>query len=1064
MTKSLPKKVLVLGSGALKIGEAGEFDYSGSQALKALKEEGIQTVLVNPNIATNQTSQSIADTIYFLPVEPKTVEKIIEKEHPDGILLAFGGQTALNCGLALDKSGVLKKHNVTVLGTQPHVIDTTEDREKFVKSLDQINLLTPVSKAVTNVRDAHKFAKKIGYPVLIRSAFSLGGQGSGVMNTPEELEAGVEKALTFSPQVLVEECLLGWKEIEYEVVRDATGNLMTVCNMENLDPLGIHTGESVVIAPSQTLTNEEYHMLREIALKAIDHLGVVGECNIQYALHPETMEYRIIEVNARLSRSSALASKATGYPLAFVAAKLAIGYELKDLNNKVTGVTSAFFEPSLDYVVVKIPKWDLQKFKRADQTIGSSMKSVGEVMAIGRTFTESFQKAIRMLENGESGVPLMPLEDKKVIKEPNPRRYLSISSALLSNMKPQKIHDITKIDIWFINQIKQLTDYFLKHRNTKLNNVSDDVLKRGKELGFADGVLADMWDSSEQEVREKRKKAGIIPFVKRIDTLAAEYPAQTNYAYLTYHGQTHDLLFENENQLLVLGSGPYRIGSSVEFDWCAVQAVKTIKEKGHSTIMINCNPETVSTDYDEVDTLYFEELTVERILDITDLESPEGVLINMGGQTANTVALPLHAAGVHIIGTHPDDIDRCEDRNKFSQICDELHIDQPAWKELTSLKDAASFARAAGYPVLIRPSYVLSGSAMNVALTEEDLLKYLKKAVHISKDHPVVISKFIQNAREIEIDAVAIDGKLKIYAISEHVENAGVHSGDATVVLPPQKTFIETVRRMKRITKQLAKKLKISGPFNIQFIAKNNEVKVIECNLRASRSFPFVSKVTGYNFIEMATKGMLGEDISGDYNTLDLDYVGVKAPQFSFQRISGADPVLQVEMSSTGEVGCVGDSLEEAFMKSIMSTGFRVPKKRILLSVGPVEDKVKLLPSFVALHNMGYELYATTGTANLLKHNSIPVQTVYKVSEEEVEPNLADLMRKGHFDMIINIPNGYTGEELSDGYFIRRHAVDFNIPLITNTQVSMLLIRAMEQFASEELPVENYQYYLDQHE
>ena len=1075
-----PRKVLLLGSGALKIGEAGEFDYSGSQALKVMKEEGVSTILVNPNIATHQTSLDLADNIYFVPITVDAVTKIIEKEKPDGILLAFGGQTALNCGVELSKRGVLKKHNVTVYGTPVDIIDRTEDRDKFVKEMDKIGCDTPTSKAVTNVKDALKMAKKLGYPVLIRSGFTLGGQGSGVMYDKEQLAEGVEKALIFSPHVLVEECLLGWKEIEYEVVRDSQGNIITVCNMENFDPLGIHTGESVVVAPSQTLTSREYHLLREVSIKAISHLGIVGECNIQFALNPDKLEYRIIEVNARLSRSSALASKATGYPLAYIAAKLALGYPLSELKNSVTQETSAFFEPALDYVVVKIPKWDLAKFKNAEQTIGSSMKSVGEVMAIGRSFPESFQKAIRMLDIGFDGVPLDFPTTKYNIKTPTPERFLSIGSSLLRKMTVSKISRETKITPWFIEQIKLITDFYKENRNTKLEKIDREMMLSAKKLGFSDKTLAEMWGTDAGTIRKLRKKKKVTPFVKRIDTLAAEYPAKTNYLYLTYHGEEHDLDFagqsrgtskrgalqkkDGKNQVMVLGSGAYRIGSSVEFDWCAMQAVKTLKNQKKATIMINCNPETVSTDYDEVDKLYFEELTLERVLDIADLESPDGVIVNTGGQVANNLALGIAEAKLPVMGTDPKDIDRCEDRFKFAQVCDVLDIDQPAWKELTTIKDAERFSEEVGFPVLIRPSYVLSGSAMNIAINQKDLRQFLKEAANVSKDHPVVVSKFIEGAREIEIDAVAQDGKLKIYAVSEHVENAGVHSGDATVVLPPQKTFIETIRRIKKITKKLAKELNVTGPFNIQFLAKNNEIKIIECNMRASRSFPFVSKVTTYNFIEKAVLAMLGEDISGDYNTLDLDYVGIKAPQFSFQRITGADPILQVEMSSTGEVGCMGDSIEEAFLQSIMSTGFRMPEKNILVSIGPIEKKLGLVPQMRALHEIGYKLFATQGTAYLLSENDIPVETVYKISEEGEEPNLASMLRKGAFDMIINIPNEHHGAELSDGYFIRRNAIDFNIPLITNYQIVKLLVKSMEEYKDRELPYNNYQYYLDQHE
>ncbi|MBI2655167.1 carbamoyl-phosphate synthase (glutamine-hydrolyzing) large subunit [Candidatus Woesearchaeota archaeon] len=1083
-----PKKVLVLGSGSLKIGQAGEFDYSGSQCLKALKEEGIQTVLINPNIATIQTSEGMADKIYLLPVTSYFVEKVIEKEKPDGIMLAFGGQTALNCGVELHDSGIFEKYKVKVLGTQIDAIKDTEDRELFVKTLNEINLKTPESKAANSVEESLAIAKKLGYPVMIRVAYALGGAGSGVASDEQELLEKSKRAFAYSNQVLVEKYLGGWKEIEYEVVRDSYDNCITVCNMENFDPMGIHTGESIVVAPSQTLTNSEYHKLREIAIKVIRHLGIVGECNIQYALDPYSEDYRIIEVNARLSRSSALASKATGYPLAFVAAKLALGYSLIELENKITKVTKSCFEPALDYIVIKMPRWDLQKFKRVSLEIGSEMKSVGEVMAIGRKFEEVVQKAIRMLNINLHGLVANNIQFndmEKELKKPTDKRILAIVEALKKGISIEKIHDLTKIDLWFLHKIKNVVDTEKELSQFGISDAPRELMKQAKQQGFSDFQIAKILFKNDRnkmtlkklEVRKLRKKYGILPVVKQIDTLAAEYPAKTNYLYLTYNGDEDDInfdmsvnrsaisdhaqklkIFDNKKSVIVLGSGAYRIGSSVEFDWCCVNSVLALAKLGYETIMINYNPETVSTDYDVCDRLYFDELSFERVLDIYEKENPEGVIISMGGQIPNNLAMKLHKQDVRILGTSPLSIDSAEDRHKFSKLLDELKIDQPEWTEAKSIEEADKFAAKAGYPVLIRPSYVLSGAAMSVAAGRKELDQYLQKAVEVSKEHPVVISKFITNAKEIEIDAVAQNGELIIYAISEHIENAGVHSGDATMVLPPQYTYHETIRKIKDISKRIAKSLSITGPFNIQFIAKENQIKVIECNLRASRSFPFVSKVTKHNFIDLATKSMLGLEVKGKYNTMDLDYVGVKAPQFSFSRLHGADPVLSVEMASTGEVGCLGDDLGEAFLKSLFSVGFSIPKKNILLSTGPIKNKAYLLESVKKLAEMNFTIYATEGTAKFLEENGIKAGLLHWPLEKK-EPNAMTYLQERKIEIVINIPKSYEEEEITNDYLIRRKAVDFNIPLLTNAQIAKLFVDSIHSKKMEDLEIKSWEEY-----
>ncbi|MBU1445683.1 carbamoyl-phosphate synthase (glutamine-hydrolyzing) large subunit [Patescibacteria group bacterium] len=1066
------KKILVLGSGALKIGEAGEFDYSGSQAIKAMREEKIKTVLVNPNIATNQTSKGLADKVYFLPVNAHFVERVIQKEKPDGILLAFGGQTALNCGIELFEKGILKKHKVKVLGTPVETIQKTEDRELFNKELNKIEVKVPKSFACTNKEEALKAALKIGFPVIIRAAFTLGGRGSGFADNARDLKTMANKAFAYSPQILVEENLKGWKEVEYEVVRDKNNNCITVCNMENFDPLGIHTGESIVVAPSQTLTNSEYHKLREISIKTIRHLGIIGECNIQFALDPKSEDYRVIEVNARLSRSSALASKATGYPLAHVAAKLALGYTLPDLKNSVTGKTTACFEPALDYLALKIPRWDLEKFQQVAQEITTEMKSVGEIMALGRSFEEVLQKGLRMLQVGMHGFTAnkkFELKKKSLAKEisqPTPKRILAIAEALKLGWTTAKINKLSGIDIWFLEKLKHIIEIEnkLAAESIKTKTISPELLRETKKQGFSDKQIATIVKSEEMKIRALRKKHGIVPVIKQIDTLAAEYPANTNYLYLTYHGTSDDVTFSKNKKIIVLGSGSYSIGSSVEFDWSCVTALDTVGKEGYETIMINYNPETVSTDYDISDKLYFDELSVERVLDIYEKENPHGVILSTGGQIPNNIALKLNDNGVKILGTDPKNIDRAENRHKFSAMLDKAGIDQPKWKELTKLSDATKFADTVEYPVLVRPSYVLSGAAMKVAHNEETLKDFLKNATEVSPDAPVVISKFEKGAKEIEIDAVAYKGRIVIWAISEHVEHAGVHSGDATIVLPPQKLYFETMRRIKGIAKKVASELDISGPFNMQFLAKGNEIKVIECNLRASRSFPFASKVTGYNFIEIATKAMLDKKDDPalnktDYQTLDLDHVGVKAPQFSFSRLKGADPVLGVEMASTGEVACFGTDLYEAFLKSMISVGFEIPKKNILLSIGRVEDKVDFLASAKKLEQLGYKLYATSGTSDFLKENGVKSSKLYKVSSKR-SPNIMNYLINKKLDLVIDIPKSYTHQEITDGYKIRRHAIDMNVSLITNIQVAKMIVTSLEKYNLDTLEIKAWDEYV----
>ena len=1057
MLDSNIKKVLLLGSGALKIGEAGEFDYSGSQALKALKEEGIETVLINPNIATVQTSEGVADKIYFLPVTPFFVEKVIQKEKPQGILLAFGGQTALNCGVALYQQKILEKYNVKVLGTPVQAIIDTEDRELFVKKLDEIDVKTIKSHACETIEEARKAAADLGYPVIIRAAYALGGLGSGFCDNEEELNKLAEKAFSFSPQVLVEKSLKGWKEIEYEVVRDRFDNCITVCNMENFDPLGIHTGESIVIAPSQTLTNSEYHKLRALAIKIIRHIGIVGECNVQYAFDPESEDYRVIEVNARLSRSSALASKATGYPLAFVAAKLGLGYGLFDLKNSVTKTTSAFFEPALDYVVCKIPRWDLGKFRGVDRELGSSMKSVGEVMAIGRTFEEAIQKGLRMIGQGLHGfVGNHELEIEDVdaaLKAPTDKRVLVVEKALHSGYTVDQIHDLTKIDKWFLYKLQNILNTYVElQEKGAIQNVDVELMRRAKVQGFTDfqisravGLEA-MIDPeiATKLVRELRKQMGILPVVKQIDTLAAEYPAQTNYLYLTYSGVAHDIAYENDrNSIIVLGSGAYRIGSSVEFDWCGVQALNTIRKNGFRSVMINYNPETVSTDYDMCDRLYFDELTFERVMDIIELENPHGVIVSTGGQIPNNLAMRLDSERVPILGTSAKSIDNAEDRDKFSAMCDRIGVDQPAWAALTSMDDINQFIEKVGFPVLVRPSYVLSGAAMNVCSNQDELERFLQLAANISKKHPVVVSKFHEHNKEIEMDAVAKDGEIIAYAISEHIEFAGVHSGDATIQFPPQKIYVETVRQIKKVSKMIAKELNISGPFNIQFLAEQNHLRVIECNLRASRSFPFVSKVLKLNLIELATKIMLGLPFERpEKNLFDLDYVGIKASQFSFNRLQKADPVLGVDMASTGEVGCIGDDTASALLCAMLSVGHRIPKKGVLLSTGPGKQKADMLRAAQQLIEHGYQLYATGGTSRYLEENGIKNTLVHWPSEEGAQPQALDLLHSHEIDMVVNVPKNLSVGELTNGYKIRRAAIDLNIPLITNSRLASAFINA----------------------
>ncbi|MDR0559446.1 MAG: carbamoyl-phosphate synthase (glutamine-hydrolyzing) large subunit [Prevotellaceae bacterium] len=1065
------KKVILLGSGALKIGEAGEFDYSGSQALKAMREEGIETVLINPNIATVQTSENVADRIYFLPVTPYFVEKVIEKERPQGILLAFGGQTALNCGVKLQQLGILEKFDVQVLGTPVQAIIETEDRELFVKKLDEIEVNTIKSHAVVSVRDALDAAEELGYPVIVRAAYALGGLGSGFCNNSGELVKLAEKALTYSSQLLIEKSLKGWKEIEYEVVRDRFDNCITVCNMENFDPLGIHTGESIVVAPSQTLSNREYHKLRELAIKIIRHIGIVGECNVQYALDPESEDYRVIEVNARLSRSSALASKATGYPLAFVAAKLALGYGLFDLDNSVTKTTPAFFEPALDYVVCKIPRWDLGKFHGVSHKLGSSMKSVGEVMAIGRTFEEAVQKGLRMIGQGMHGFVANRRIDsdnlEKALSEPTDKRIFYIAQALDEGFSVSKIHELTRIDRWFIEKLHNIIalSYELA-KYDKLDGLPDRLLLEAKRLGFSDFQLARFIfkdaDSDEKliDVRNYRKSRGIVPYVKQIDTLAAEYPAQTNYLYLTYSGIAHDIDFSGEKpSVIVLGSGAYRIGSSVEFDWCSVNSLQTIRRNGYNGIMINYNPETVSTDYDMCDRLYFDELSYERVMDIVELEKPVGTAVSMGGQIPNNLAVRLADSGVNLLGTSAVSIDRAEDRHKFSSMLDELKIDQPRWKELTTLDEIHQFIDLVGFPVLVRPSYVLSGAAMNVCSNNTELEQFLGLAAEVSKKHPVVVSEFIENAKEIEMDAVAEHGDIMAYAISEHIEFAGVHSGDATIQFPPQKIYIETVRRIKRISREIAGALNITGPFNIQFLAKDNDIKVIECNLRASRSFPFVSKVLKLNLIELATKVMLGiKTEKPEKSAFDLDYVGIKASQFSFSRLQNADPILGVDMASTGEVGCLGDDFYEALLNSMLSSGYTIPKKNIMLSAGTSKTKPELCEVSKKLALRGYTLYATAGTHKFLAENGVPSILVHWPDEDK-HPNALDLLKDKQIDLVINIPKNLTQGELRNDYTIRRSAIDYNIPLITNARLASAFINSFLKYSINDIKIKSWNEY-----
>lgn len=1062
------KKVLLLGSGALKIGEAGEFDYSGSQALKALREEGVKTVLINPNIATVQTSENVADQIYFLPVQPFFVEKVIKKERPDGILLSFGGQTALNCGVELERQGILEKYGVRVLGTPVEAIMNTEDRELFVERLDEINVKTIKSEACENMEQARKAAKEVGYPVIVRAAYALGGLGSGFADNEEELNKICEKAFSFSPQVLVEKSLKGWKEIEYEVVRDKYDNCITVCNMENFDPLGIHTGESIVIAPSQTLSNSEYHKLRALSIEIVRHIGIIGECNVQYAFDPQSEDYRVIEVNARLSRSSALASKATGYPLAFVAAKLGMGYGLFELKNSVTKTTSAFFEPALDYVVCKIPRWDLSKFRGVDKELGSSMKSVGEVMAIGRNFEEAIQKGIRMIGQGVHGF----VENKELniddideaLKEPTDKRVLVISKAMHKGYTVDQIHDLTKIDRWFLYKLKHIIDIDERLKKCNINTLDKDLLREAKVYGFTDFQIAravgleDEYHNMHKAllvVRNLRKNYGILPVVKQIDTLAAEYPAQTNYLYVTYAGVKSDIEFSNDKRsVIVLGSGAYRIGSSVEFDWCGVQALNTIRKQGYKSIMINYNPETVSTDYDMCDRLYFDELTFERVMDIIELENPHGVIVSTGGQIPNNLAMFLDAENVPILGTAAKDIDNAEDRAKFSAMLTRNNINQPEWSALTSMDDIDKFIERVGFPVLVRPSYVLSGAAMNVCSNEDELKRFLQLAANVSEDHPVVVSKFIEHAKEIEFDAVAKEGEVLAYAISEHIEFAGVHSGDATIQFPPQKLYVETVRRIKRVSRQIAKDLHISGPFNIQYMARDNDILVIECNLRASRSFPFVSKVLKLNLIDLATKVMLGVPVEKPKkNLFDLDYVGIKASQFSFNRLQKADPVLGVDMSSTGEVGCLGEDTNDALLKAMLSVGQRIPKKNILLSTGGAKEKAEMLDAAKMLLRHGYKLYATSGTSKYLTDNGVENTLVYWPSDEGKEPQALTMLHKKEIDMVVNIPKDLTPHELTNGYKIRRAAIDLNVPLITNSRLASAFINAFCNLSPDDIEI-----------
>ncbi|MGQ8338354.1 carbamoyl-phosphate synthase (glutamine-hydrolyzing) large subunit [Sunxiuqinia sp. A32] len=1069
------KKAIVLGSGALKIGEAGEFDYSGSQALKALKEEGVETILINPNIATIQTSEEIADKIYFLPVTAYFVEQVIKKEKPDGILLAFGGQTALNCGVELYKKGILEEYNIQVVGTPVQAIIDTEDREIFAGKLGEIEVYTPKSVACINMQEAKAAAKKLGFPIIIRAAYTLGGMGSGFCSNEEELHKLASNAFSYSPQILVEESLKGWKEVEYEVVRDQYDNCITVCNMENFDPLGIHTGESIVVAPSQTLSNSEYHKLRAISIKIIRHIGIIGECNVQFALDPFSEEYRVIEVNARLSRSSALASKATGYPLAFVAAKLGLGYGLHELKNTVTKVTTACFEPALDYIVCKIPRWDLNKFSGVSKTIGSSMKSVGEIMSIGRSFEEAIQKGIRMVGLGMHGfvgnkdeITIEQIDEELI--NPTDRRIFAIAAAFAKGYSVDDIYEKTKIDRWFLQKLSKIHQLKLKlEEQESLATLPDELLLTTKKAGFSDFQIARLiTDAAPRdmfaklvEVRQHRKSRGILPFVKQIDTLAGEYPAQTNYLYMTYNGSEHDVDFYNDGKsVITLGSGAYRIGSSVEFDWCSVNAVNTIRKEGFRSIMINYNPETVSTDYDTCDRLFFDELTFERVMDVVDLENPKGVVLSVGGQIPNNLAMKLDSQQVPILGTTAKKIDNAEDRKKFSSLLDDLGVDQPRWSELTSINDIYKFVEEVDFPVLIRPSYVLSGAAMNVVSNKDELEHFLNLAADVSKEHPVVVSEFIEMAKEIEIDAVADKGKMVAYAISEHVEFAGVHSGDATIVFPPQKLYIETIRRIKKISREIAKALDISGPFNMQFLAKDNDIKVIECNLRASRSFPFVSKVMKINLIEIATQVMLGApyDIP-DKSLFELEYVGVKAPQFSFARLLNADPVLGVDMSSTGEVACIGENFYEAILKSMLSVGYTFPKKNILISSGPARSKLEMLNSARLLVEHGYNVFATEGTHRFLRENKVKSTMLYWPDEEDQSPNTIEYLRDKKIDLVINIPKNYTKRELSNGYNIRRNSIDFNIPLITNARVASAFIYAICKYTADDITIKRWDEY-----
>lgn len=1058
------KKILILGSSALKIGEAGEFDYSGSQAIKALKEEGIKTILINPNIATIQTSDYLADKVYLLPVTPDFVTKVIKKERPDSVLLSFGGQTALNCGLKLYSSGIFKKYNVQVLGTPIDAIENTEDRQKFTSKLSEINVKFPQSKAVTSVDEALKYAEKIGFPIIIRIAFALGGLGSGICRTKSEVKKLAAKALNHSSQILVEEYLEGWKEIEYEVVRDKYDNCITVCNMENFDPMGIHTGESIVVAPSQTLSNSEYHKLREVAIKTIRHLGVVGECNIQYAFDPNSEDYRVIEVNARLSRSSALASKATGYPLAFVAAKLSIGYGLHEIPNSITKITTAFFEPALDYIVVKMPRWDLKKFRFVKKELGSSMKSVGEVMSIGRNFEEAFQKALRMLDIGVDGVTANKTENEfenleLALREPTEERIFAIVKALKLGYAVDWIHSVTHINKWFLSKIKNIVDLEQVLTKSKIKTISGDLLLSAKATGFSDLQLSRILGTTAETIYRRRKELKIHPTLQQIDTLAAEFPAQTNYLYLTYNCQQDDVTLKYKKLITILGSGPYRIGSSVEFDWCCVTTGKTLKELGYSTAMINCNPETVSTDYDEFDILFFEELTAETIREIQNKINSKGIIVSMGGQAPNNLSITLHEMGYKILGTTPKSIDNAENRSKFSSMLDKLEIEQPAWSKLHAVQDAVEFANQVGYPVLVRPSYVLSGAAMAIAMNDIELIKYLQKAAEVSPEFPTVISKFLLNAKELEFDGVAQNGKILCSAISEHVENAGVHSGDSVLVLPPQRTYLETIRQIKSISKKIAKALNINGPFNIQFIAKDNKVQVIECNLRASRSFPFISKTLKNNFISVATEVIVGNKVAPQEDlSLNLDYVGVKAPQFSFTRLEGADPTTGVEMASTGEVGCLGKDFDEAFLKALNSVGFSFPIKSVLISSGTIESKAELLDTCRRFIKLDVKLYATKGTANFLKTHKVPVEMLYWPLKGG-SPNAAEYIKSGKIDLVINLPKNYQEEELTNDYMIRRTAVDFKVPLITNRQIAMRLAEALSSKNYDDLGIVSWNEY-----